>query len=79
MSDQNNFTFRLPKGYNVSATYGEYGVSDWDGVSIEDSIEGDKKTLCECGVDKAASREEDKTPQFHSNWCPMYKEQKSGR
>lgn len=54
------------------------GCGDYDPAQMELPI-GDQKVFggltCECGQYKV-DRVEDRIPELHSRWCPVYKEVK---
>lgn len=74
----NSLTFTVPAGsinFDPSTTvynsyYGDY-LGDWDYPAPE---EDKPKVKCECGTSKTLEGNDD--PQFHSTWCPVYKERK---
>ena len=68
-SASSNSTYTLPVGlYNVAYDSVYTGL---DSVKQEST---ETKTVCECGTSKIMGTNDD--PQFHSTWCPIYKERK---
>ena len=68
-SASSNSKYTLPVGlYNVSYDAVYTGL---DSVKQEST---ETKTVCECGTSKIMGTNDD--PQFHSTWCPIYKERK---
>lgn len=60
---------------NVWSLYGNY-VGDYDMTGIEGWIKSDNipDKKCECGTHKVYG--ENCNTDFHSFWCPLYKETK---
>ena len=68
-SASSNSKLTLPVGlYNVPYAAVYEGL---DSVKQEST---ETKTVCECGTSKTMGANDD--PQFHSTWCPIFKERK---
>ena len=68
-SASSNSKYTIPVGlYNVSYDAVYTGL---DSVKQEST---ETKTVCECGTTKVMGINDN--PQFHSTWCPIYKERK---
>lgn len=80
MSGDNKFT--LPSGYYVSdATYnwqnyiGGDAVVDWETEITKTEDKSKYGPQCECGTTITLGKADD--PEFHSDWCPLYKKREN--
>lgn len=63
-------SFALPQGYTVASSWGGWDVYSPTGTLVEP-----EPAKCECGTTKTMGK--DDHPQFHSDWCSVYKEYKA--
>lgn len=74
----------LPMGNSNTTQMSSSGLygwgGSWDSGFVGDSDpsnkENNNKPKCECGQSKIVKANEIDYPEYHSDWCPIYKEHK---